>query len=293
MVPGEARHLAVEELARAVHPGDQQERASPAVEGETSLVVERAIQMDARIRPSRGSGISGRTAIAGRIAWALVSWWLVESLVFALAVLPAGLFWLWHFQRVPGPQALDVLIMALTFAPAYVVFALTLMGLSALAARALGWRTPRDAEMPIAEIGWPLLRWVRYAALNHVVRVFAGSVFRSTPVWTFYLRLNGARVGRHVYVNTLAIMDHNLIELDEDAVIGSDVSISGHIVEGGVVRTAPVRIGRGATIGIGSVIGIGVVVGDGARVGALSVVPKFREIEPGAVYVGGQGRREE
>lgn len=239
------------------------------------------------------AGTSGRAAVVGRVAWALVSWWIVESLVFALAVLPAGLFWLWHFARVPGPQALDVLVLALSFVPAYIVFALMLMLLSALAARALGWRTPPDAAMPIAEIGWPLLRWTRYAALNHVVRIFAGSLLRSTPVWTLYLRMNGARIGRHVYVNTLAIMDHNLIEIGDRAVLGSDVSISGHTVEGGIVRTARVRIGSDATIGVGSVIGIGVMIGDGAHVGSLSVVPKFRVIEPGSVYVGGAVQRGE
>jgi non-ribosomal peptide synthetase-like protein len=215
----------------------------------------------------------------------------VESFVFAVAVLPAALFWLWHLERAPGPRGLEVLILALSFVPAYLIFAVGLMVLSALSTRALGWRAPPDAEMPIAELGWPLLRWVRYAAINHVVRVFAGSLLRSTPLWAMYLRLNGARVGRGVYVNTVSIMDHNLIELGDGVVIGSDVHLAGHTVEAGVVRTAAVRIGRAATIGIGSVIGIGVVVGEGAQVGALSVVPKYRLLEPGSVYAGAPARR--
>jgi acetyltransferase-like isoleucine patch superfamily enzyme len=215
----------------------------------------------------------------------------VESLIFALAVLPAGLFWIWHFQRAPRLLGLEILFLALSFVPAYLVFALGLMVLSALSTRALGWRTPPAVEMPIAEIGWPLLRWARYAAINHVVRVFAGSFLRSTPLWTMYLRLNGARIGRGVFVNTVSIMDHNLIELGDGVVVGSDVHLAGHTVEAGVVRTAPVRIERNATIGIGSVIGIGVVVGEGAQVGALSVIPKYRSLEPGSVYIGAAGRR--
>lgn len=247
--------------------------------------------MDGTIRRDRSIGSDGRTGRVARVVWAVLSWYVVESLVFALAVLPAGLFWLWHFKRVPGPQALDVLVLALTFVPAYLAFAAALMFLSALATRMLGWRTPPNAEMSIAEIGWPLLHWARYAAVHHVVRVFAGSVLRSTPLWTLYLRLNGARVGRGVYVNSLSIMDHNLIEIGDGAVVGSDVHLAGHTVEAGVVRTAGVRIGRDATIGVGSVIGIGVVVGDGAHVGALSVVPKYRVLEPGSVYVGAAVRR--
>jgi acetyltransferase-like isoleucine patch superfamily enzyme len=233
----------------------------------------------------------GRLRRAGRMGWAALSWYVVESIVFALAVLPAALFWLWHFERAPSPLGLEVLFLALSFVPAYVVFAIGLMALSALSTRLLGWRTPPDAEMPIAELGWPLLRWVRYAAINHVVRVFTGSFLRSTPLWTMYLRLNGARLGRGVYVNTVSIMDHNLIEFDDGVVIGSDVHVAGHTVEAGIVRTAPVRIGRNATIGIGSVIGIGVVIGEEAQVGALSVVPKFRVLEPGSIHAGVPIRR--
>jgi acetyltransferase-like isoleucine patch superfamily enzyme len=233
----------------------------------------------------------GRLRRAARMGWAALSWYVVESIVFALAVLPAALFWLWHFERAPSPLGLEVLFLALSFVPAYVVFAIGLMALSALSTRLLGWRTPPDAEMPIAELGWPLLRWVRYAAINHVVRVFTGSFLRSTPLWTMYLRLNGARLGRGVYVNTVSIMDHNLIEFDDGVVIGSDVHVAGHTVEAGIVRTAPVRIGRNATIGIGSVIGIGVVIGEEAQVGALSVVPKFRVLEPGSIHAGVPIRR--
>ena len=58
------------------------------------------------------------------------------------------------------------------------------------------------------------------------------------------------------------------------------------MVERGLLKTAPVRLGRNTLIGIGSVVGIGVESGDGAQVGALSVVPKFTVLEAGGVYVG-------
>jgi acetyltransferase-like isoleucine patch superfamily enzyme len=123
------------------------------------------------------------------------------------------------------------------------------------------------------------------------VRLFAGAVFRSTPVWVMYLRLNGARVGRGAWVNSLSLMDHNLLELGDGVVIGSDAHVAGHIVEGGVLKTAPVRLGRGVTIGIGTVVEIGAEIGDGAQVGALSVVPKDAKLAAGAVYAGAPVRR--
>jgi acetyltransferase-like isoleucine patch superfamily enzyme len=93
-------------------------------------------------------------------------------------------------------------------------------------------------------------------------------------------------VGRRVYVNTLAISDHNLLEFGDDVVVGADVHISGHTVEHGVVKTGPVRLGDNVTIGLSSVIDIDVTIGDGVQIGALSLVPKHTALEPGGVYAG-------
>lgn len=140
--------------------------------------------------------------------------------------------------------------------------------------------------MSIRDLDWPLLGWVRYVASTHVVRLVAGVLFRGTPLWTFYLRLNGARTGRRVYVNSLSVMDHNLLEFGEGTVVGADVHLSGHTVEGGVVHTGRVRIGRDVTLGTGSVIGIAVEIGDNAQVGALSLVPKHAKLVANTVYFG-------
>jgi acetyltransferase-like isoleucine patch superfamily enzyme len=140
--------------------------------------------------------------------------------------------------------------------------------------------------MRIADVDWPLLQWARSMAATHIVRVFAGLLFCGSPIWTAYLRLAGARLGRRVYVNSLAVTDYNLLEFGDDVVIGDDVHVSGHTVESGVVKTAPLRLGNNVTIGLGSVIEIGVEAGDGCQVGALSFVPKHARLEAGAIYAG-------
>jgi acetyltransferase-like isoleucine patch superfamily enzyme len=225
-----------------------------------------------------------------RAAWAILSAFVVESVVFGLAVLPGALFWewhlTWHFPRV----WLRVVVLAMVFVPAYMLFAVSLMVLSALSVRLLGWRTPRDREMRVADLDWPLLDWLRYSASTHIVRVFAGTFFRSGPVWTMYLRLNGARIGHRVFVNTLSVSDHNLLSFGDGTVVGSDVHIAGHTVEHGIVKTGAVRVGRDVTIGVGSVIMTGVEIGDACHVGALSVVPKGTRLEAGERYVGAPAR---
>jgi acetyltransferase-like isoleucine patch superfamily enzyme len=172
-----------------------------------------------------------------------------------------------------------------------VLFALSLMTLSALATRITGWRTPPDVEMRIADMEWPLLNWMRCMVAIHVVRFFAGALFRGSPIWTAYLRMEGARLGRRVYVGSLSVSDYNLLEFGDDVVIGGDAHISGHTVEGGIVKTAGVRLGRNVTVGLGSVIDIDVEVGPDCQIGALSLVPKHTKLEAGGVYVGIPVRR--
>lgn len=227
----------------------------------------------------------------GRLGWAVCTAFAVESIVFGLSVLPAALYWEWTFRWSLPANWIRIVLLSMSLVPAYVLFAVSLMGLSALAMRAVGWRTPANAELPIADLDWALLDWGRYAVATHLVRVFAGTLLRATPLWTLYLRLNGARLGRHVFVNSVMLADHNLLECGDDVVIGAGVYLSGHTVERGLVKTAPVRLGEGVTIGVGSVIGIGVDIGAHTQVGALSVVPKHRTLEPDATYGGVPVRR--
>jgi hypothetical protein len=98
--------------------------------------------------------------------------------------------------------------------------------------------------------------------------------------------MNGARIGRRVFINTVSIADHNLLEIGDDVVIGADVHISGHTVEGGLLKTALVRLGSEVTIGLGSVIDIDVEIGRGSQIGALTFVAKHSRLEGHATYVG-------
>lgn len=221
-----------------------------------------------------------------RFAWTLVSIFVVESLIFGISVLPAALFWQWHFSWEVSPLWLRISLLAMSFLPAYVVFALVLAAASALTVRGLGWRPPADTEMPIADLGWDLANWARYGISTHVVRTLAGPIFRSTPVWAWYMRMNGARVGRRVWVNSLDITDHCMVELGDDVVIGAGAHLSGHTVEGGVVRTGSVRLGAGTTVGVNTHIEIDVETGPGCQIGSLAMVPKGSRLDGDSIWVG-------
>lgn len=217
--------------------------------------------------------------------WGGVSVVLLESVLLGFALLPVMVFVHWQSTwRVA--LWVRLLLDSIAFVPLYLAFSLALMLYSALATRLLGWRTPASVEVRLIDFSWPVLDWGRYLMTIHVVRVFAGPAFRATPFWSYYMRLNGARIGHLVWVNSLSLMDHNLLEFGDGVVIGSDAHISGHIVERGMLKTARVRLGPGTLVGIGSVVGIGVRTGQGTQIGPLSVVPKHSELEAGVAYSG-------
>jgi acetyltransferase-like isoleucine patch superfamily enzyme len=233
-----------------------------------------------------------RAAVIWRVGWTVAAIVIVEATVCGLAATPVLWLWLWLIEWAATAAAVGrITLFSLAAVPSYILFALGLMAWSALATRITGARTPPNVDMRIADLDWPLLAWARYMAAIHLVRVLAGTLFRGSPIWTAYLRLNGARIGRRVYVNTTFISDHNLLDFGDDVVIGADAHISGHTVEAGIVKTASVRLGRRVTIGLGSVIDIDVEVRDNCQVGALSLVPKHSRLESGAVYVGIPARR--
>ena len=221
-----------------------------------------------------------------RFAWTVASLFVVESLILALAIWPAAAFFQWHLRWEISPWLLRGVLLSAATVPAYLIFAHLLMVLSALSCRLLGWRPEPDQTMRIADLDWPLLNWARYSVVSHVVRLLVGPALRATPMWTWYLRLDGAKIGRNVWVNSLGVTDHCLLSLGDDVVIGAGAHLSGHTAERGAIRTAAIELGSGTTVGLNSIVGIGVTTGPDCQIGALSYVPKHRRLDGGVTYAG-------
>lgn len=229
-------------------------------------------------------------AQGGRVAWTVLSMFMVQSLVFGLSVLPAFYFWTWTLSW-SVPAFIRPAIVATTLVPAYLLFAFVLVALSALSTRVCGWRTAPNGTWKLRDLEWPLLDWVRYMVSTHIVRVFVGTFFRASALWTLYMRWNGAKIGRGVHINSLSISDHNMLEFGDGVVIGESVHLSGHTVEAGMVKTGPVKLGRFVTVGLGSMVGINVEAGEKCQIGALSVVLKGSQLAGSAIYAGIPARR--
>ncbi len=232
-----------------------------------------------------------KPVLVARFVWTIASIFVVESLIVGIAALPTVAFFEWHASLDLSPRWLKVMIVSMSLIPAYVIFSIILMAASASAMRLLGWRPPRQGELRISSLEPELCNWGRYMISTYVVRTLVGPFTQATLVWTWYMRMNGAKVGHRVWVNSLGVTDHCNIELGDGVVIGAGVHMSGHTVENGVVRIAPVHVGSGSTIGINSHVQIGVHIGDGCQIGSMSLVPKFSRLEGPGTWAGLPVRR--
>jgi hypothetical protein len=210
----------------------------------------------------------------------------LQLALFVLSALPAVAIVELVAILPTGPRATTTLVLLLACMPAYIAFAISLMASSALALRALGWRPPRRGDFSIAALEAPLINWGRYMVISYIVSMFCGPFFQATPLWNWYLRLNGATIGHGAWINSRGVTDHSNLVFGNGVVIGSGVHLSAHTVERGVVKIAPVTIGRNSTIGVNCHVQIGVTLGANVQLGSLSVVPKFAELPGPGVYVG-------
>jgi len=62
--------------------------------------------------------------------------------------------------------------------------------------------------MPLAELGWDLCNWARYIISSTWLTPWSAHPEDHSAL-SFYMRLNGAKLGRGVYVNSLGVLDHN------------------------------------------------------------------------------------
>jgi len=228
-------------------------------------------------------------AKTARVVFASTVLLVSQSVIFGLAVLPALVFWQGIREWTRGFPIFDPFgwyaLVAMSLIPAYLIFSLSLMFISAGWNRLMGWRT-EPGEYVIHDYDWKVIRWACYNASISVVRIFCGEPMRVTPFWTYYLKANGAKIGPGVYVNTARLNDHNLLILEEKAVVGGDAKLIAHLAEKGLIKAMPVILRKRAVVGVNSVIGPGVEIGEGSAVGAMSFVPKGTKIPPNQAWGG-------
>ena len=205
-----------------------------------------------------------------------------QFLVVGAALLPAILFVkLFWYSGSP-------LLLAFAFGIGYLIFGLSYLALVVLIRQILLFRS-REGDYPF--VSAYAIRWAFLGSLTGLAKILILNHIKGMPILNAFYRVMGARIGRNVLINSSNLFDFDLIEIGDNAFIGGDAVIIGHVGEGGVLRIRPVRIGARCTVGQSSVVFPGATMEDGSVLGALSLLPKGKRLPAGTVW-GGNPLRE-
>jgi non-ribosomal peptide synthetase-like protein len=101
-----------------------------------------------------------------------------------------------------------------------------------------------------------------------------------TQIMPAYLRAMGAKVGRDVWFETMAVTEFDLVRLDEGCAINRGACIMTHLIHDRLMRTGPTHIGAGATLGPESAVLPDTTLGAGATVSGRSIVLRGEQLPP-------------
>jgi acetyltransferase-like isoleucine patch superfamily enzyme len=204
--------------------------------------------------------------------------------VMGVAAFPSVSLWLWASEHLPVQGSVRVLLLCVLAALGYFLAGIVLIFVVPIARwLTLAIGTPLGKYPYISFKGY---QWASYNALTLTVRYSFINWIRATPFIVLFHRMMGMKVGARVQINTAVIADQNLISIGDDTVIGGDVTLIGHAVEGPNLVTAPVKIGSNVTVGLMAVVMPGCEIGDHAMIAANAVLKKGTIVEPYEIWGG-------
>jgi acetyltransferase-like isoleucine patch superfamily enzyme len=126
-----------------------------------------------------------------------------------------------------------------------------------------------------------LLYWYKVknplVVIYNFILIYAAKYLPSLTLKRIIYRLCGIKIGRDVAVGlgvTFDIFFPELIEIDDNTIIGFNTTILAHEFLQKEARVGKVRIGKNVMIGANSTILPGVKIGDDAIISAMSLVNK-------------------
>jgi acetyltransferase-like isoleucine patch superfamily enzyme len=177
----------------------------------------------------------------------------------------------------------QITLLAMILPFLYYIFGVCLLVVSVICYWLLPLSSP--TEDCVARDDWQIALGI-YNGLFHICQVFFLRFIRSTELLRLFYIGMGATIGTGTIINTDGISDCDLIDIGKNCIIGADVHITGHSVDGGTFRRGPVKIGNGVSIGQYTTILPNCDIADGVVIGANSLVPNGAILKEGAVYLG-------
>jgi acetyltransferase-like isoleucine patch superfamily enzyme len=211
------------------------------------------------------------------------------AVIMGVCAFPGVSLFLWASEHLLCCAPLRVLLLCILAALGYFIYGLTLIVVVPVAR----WLTFAIGT-PVGRYPYASFRgyqWASYNALILILRYSFANWIRATPFLVLFYRLMGMKAGARVQVNTAVVADCNLLTVGDDTVIGGDVTLICHAVEGPNLVTAPVKIGKQVTVGLMAVVMPGCVIGDRAILAANAVLKKGTVVGEGEIWGGVPARK--
>lgn len=210
---------------------------------------------------------------------------IVSALLLGLAATPAVLIVRWSLTQaatITNP-VLAALLIGLSIGLGYIIFGNLFLILVVITRYLLRLKNLEKAGNFYA------LSAARTAAYNFLLNISRHvflNVVRGTPFIIWFYRALGAKIGKNTFILSTRLYDLDMIEIGDDCVIGGNVAINAHTVEGSRGVMHAVKIGNRVSIGADTMVLPGVEMEDDVNVGASSLIPKHSRLEKGHKYGG-------
>ncbi|MBB6484711.1 Pls/PosA family non-ribosomal peptide synthetase [Rhizobium lusitanum] len=123
------------------------------------------------------------------------------------------------------------------------------------------------------------LRYYRFWVVQTLIRTAPVVLFRGSPLYSLYLRMLGARLGRNTTIECRTIpVCTDLISVGENSILRKESTLLGYHAQAGYIHTGSIAIGRDAFVGLGCVIDIDTSIGDRAQLGHASSLRRGQHI---------------
>ena len=193
--------------------------------------------------------------------------------LFGLWVLDTGYEW-----TVAATSALELYARAVVFA-AGSFFALT--AISVIAKWVLVGRF-KAQSIPI----WSLA-YFRFWVVKTMMRTTPVMAFTGTPIYNFYLRAMGAKIGRNAVISCrYGPVCADMFSIGDDTILRKDTIVTGYRAQSNFIHIGPVEIGSNAFVGEASVIDIDTAMGDNTQLGHASSLQSGQRVPDGKRYHG-------
>ena len=132
--------------------------------------------------------------------------------------------------------------------------------------------------------------YFRFWLVGRVSALVPLHLIAGSPLMRLYLRLMGARVGKHAHIGSQHFVAFDMLDIGAGASVNHNAQLLGYSVRDGQLTLGAIVLGAGSHVGSQAVVGIHTRIGDNAALLEKSLLPAGATIPANAAWEGSPAR---